>query len=82
MLISNDVIDVQKIKTIAIDYINKNDKQEFEETANFFLVIYVFKNLFACLGFPFKFPAIILLMPAMISAVSSKTRWGFIYTAE
>lgn len=34
LLISNDVIDVQKIKTIAIDYINKNDKQEFEETAD------------------------------------------------
>ena len=34
LLISNDVIDVQKIKTIAIDYINKNNKQEFEETAD------------------------------------------------
>ena len=34
MLISNDVIDVQKIKTIAEEFINESDKQEFDETAN------------------------------------------------
>lgn len=34
LLISNDVIDAKKIKTIATDYINNSDKQEFDETAD------------------------------------------------
>lgn len=34
LLISNDAINVQKIKRIAKDYINQIDRQEFDETVN------------------------------------------------
>lgn len=34
LLMSNDVIDVQKIKEIVTDYIIDSDKREFEETVD------------------------------------------------